>query len=668
MSDNAILIINYFLIVILIGFSALFSGLTLGLLGLDLIGLDIVIAGDDEVLKEKAAKIKPIRENGNMLLCTLLLGNVAVNAYLSILMADLTSGFVGFAVSTIAIFLFGEIIPQASCSRYALHIGAVCIPIVKALMFLMYPVTKPMSMLLDYVLGEELGTIHSRKELTELLRIHVAHGAMDVETGQISAGAITYQDKKVSEVMSPYGSSYIISASDLLNFQKITEIFKSGYSRIPVFEKDRHDIIGILLVKDLIFVDPDDETPVRNFIQIFGRNFHLIWPDDKLGDVLKVFKKGKSHIAIVRDVNNEGDSDPWYEMKGIVTLEDILEEILQDEIVDETDMAGGEGVGDIGAFDYGKLRLLDSGKLEYDKLTKNESLAIGAHFLRNVKSFNMSMLDNFYASFRASSSGMSGMDEAVEVDGRDLTSTTQSPAMGTTAVGAVDNTKRRMSQNSAASYLMECLLDSCPVIDQNRISHTDAAPDNRDYLYSTGTSSDYMVMVLTGKLTVLAGKDQFRAEAGPWTVIGADALYTVPDADGSGISGKEIGFVPDFSAYVASEHCRYIKITNAQYNRALRGDYVFRQEIKSKGQVFREQQQAAGEGNSEERLSTTRRRGSSRSSERQEALVPPDPPATSSTAAPGTSDDYRGSTADGPSEETSTLLGGATEERVERKL
>lgn len=663
--SETILIINYFLIVILVCFSALFSGLTLGLLGLDLIGLEIVINGDDEVLKEKAAKIKPVRENGNMLLCTLLLGNVAVNAYLSILMADLTSGFVGFAVSTVAIFLFGEIIPQASCSRYALHIGAVCVPIVQVLMLLMYPVTKPMSIILDYALGEELGTIHSRKELTELLRIHVAHGAMDVETGQISAGAITYQDKKVSEVMSPYESSYIISAADLLNFQKITEIFKSGYSRIPVYEKDRHDIIGILLVKDLIFVDPDDETPVRNFIQIFGRNFHLIWPDDKLGDVLKVFKKGKSHIAIVRDVNNEGEGDPWYEMKGIVTLEDILEEILQDEIVDETDMAGGEGEGDVGAFDYGKLRLLDSGKLEYDKLTKNESLAIGAHFLRNVKSFNMSMLDNFYSSFRSSNGGDTpgaGVD-VVEVDGRDLTSSTQSPAMGTTAVGAIDS-KRRMSQNSAASYLMECLLDSCPVIDQNRISLTDSAPDNGDYLYSTGTRSDYMVMVLTGKLTVLAGKDRFRAEAGPWTVIGADALYTVPDADGSGISGKDIGFVPDFSAYVASEHCRYIKITNHQYNKALRGEYVFRQEIKSKGQVFREQGSlpptAGAEGDSK-----VRRRGSSRSSERQEIVAPPDPPASSattiSTATPADGDS-QGPDAS-PAGETSTLLGG-----IERKL
>lgn len=631
MSDATVVAVNYVLILILVCFSALFSGLTLGLLGLDLIGLEIVMNGDDESLKVKAAKIKPVRENGNLLLCTLLLGNVAVNAYLSILMADLTSGFVGFAVSTVAIFLFGEIIPQASCSRYALHIGAACIPIVQVLILLMFPVTKPMSMLLDYVLGEELGTIHSRKELTELLRIHVAHGAMDMESGQISAGAITYQDKKVSDVMSPYNSSYIISAGDLLNFQKITQIFKSGYSRIPVYEKDRHDIVGILLVKDLIFVDPDDETPVRNFIQIFGRNFHLIWPDDKLGDVLKIFKKGKSHIAIVRDVNNEGDGDPWYEMKGIVTLEDILEEILQDEIVDETDMAGEGGEGDLGAFDYGKLRLLDSGKLEYEKLTRNESLAIGAHFLRNVKSFNMSLIDNFYSSFRASASGQqdAGIEE-VEVDGRDLTSSLQSPAAGTTAVGAVLDTKRRMSQSSAASFLMECLLDSCPVIDQNRVSPSDAEPDNADYLYSSGISSDYMIMVLTGKLSVLAGKDRFRAEAGPWTVIGADALYTVPDADGSGISGKDIGFVPDFSAFVASEHCRFIKITNAQYNRAIRGEHVFRHEIRTKGQVFRDQETNSGPDSSD-RDSKSRRRGSSRSSER--ALLP-EPPSSDSSRTP----------------------------------
>lgn len=411
---------------------------------------------------------------------------------------------------------------------------------------------------------------------------------MDVETGQISTGAITYTDKKASTVMSPYSTSYIISAGDTLNFRKITEIFKSGFSRIPVYEKDRHDIVGILLVKDLIFVDPDDETPVRNFIQIFGRNFHLIWPDDKLGDVLRTFKKGKSHIAIVRDVNNDGDGDPFYEMKGIVTLEDILEEILQDEIVDETDMAEGEGGMD-SVFDYGKLRLLDSGKLEYDMLTRAESLAIGAHFLRNVKSFGGSVITETASgiSLKIAEDNGGGI---VEVDGRDLTSSAQSPAMGTTVPGATDSPRTKESTKSASSVLMERLLHSCPVIDQNRVSPDGGSePESADFVYKEGERADYMIMVLTGKIQVLAGKDKFRADAGPWTVIGADGLYVVPDTDVSGLSPADVGFVPDFSAYIASEHVRYIKITNAQYNRALRGEWVFRQFIKAKGQVFRDE-------------------------------------------------------------------------------
>lgn len=53
--------------------------------------------------------------------------------------------------------------------------------------------------------------------------------------------------------------------------QTLSLIFKSGFSRIPVFAKDRNDVIGLLFTKDLIFIDPEDETPVKNFVQIFGR-------------------------------------------------------------------------------------------------------------------------------------------------------------------------------------------------------------------------------------------------------------------------------------------------------------------------------------------------------------------------------------------------------------
>jgi len=77
-----------------------------------------------------------------------------------------------------------------------------------------------------------------------------------------------------------------------------------------------------------------------NFVHIFGRGVHRVWPDSNLGDVLQAFKKGRMHLALVHDVNNSGEGDPFYESKGVVTLEDIVEEILQDKIYDESDIIG----------------------------------------------------------------------------------------------------------------------------------------------------------------------------------------------------------------------------------------------------------------------------------------------------------------------------------------
>jgi metal transporter CNNM len=91
----------------------------------------------------------------------------------------------------------------------------------------------------------------------------------------------------------------------------------------------QNNVVGLLFVKDLIFVDPEDSTRVADFIDIFGRGVHVVWPDDKLGDVLRELKQGRSHMALVRDVNTEDKTqDPFYEVKGIITLEDIIEEIL----------------------------------------------------------------------------------------------------------------------------------------------------------------------------------------------------------------------------------------------------------------------------------------------------------------------------------------------------
>merc|ERR1719203_785331 len=133
-------------------------------MGLDLIGLQIVERGGNEELAACARKIAPLREDGNLLLCTLLLGNVAVNSALSVLTAEISSGLTGFLLSTTLIVIFGEILPQACCSRYALQVGARTVPLVKCLLGLFYVFTKPISIVLDCMLGDEIGMVLSRTE------------------------------------------------------------------------------------------------------------------------------------------------------------------------------------------------------------------------------------------------------------------------------------------------------------------------------------------------------------------------------------------------------------------------------------------------------------------------------------------------------------------------
>lgn len=112
-------------------FSALFSGLNLGLMSLDRTELKIISNTGTEQERKYARAIMPVRDHGNYLLCSILLGNVAVNSTFTILLDELTSGLFAVIFSTLAIVLLGEITPQAICSRHGLMVGAKSIMITK---------------------------------------------------------------------------------------------------------------------------------------------------------------------------------------------------------------------------------------------------------------------------------------------------------------------------------------------------------------------------------------------------------------------------------------------------------------------------------------------------------------------------------------------------------
>jgi len=152
--------------------AGLMSGLTIGLMSLDLMTLEIMKNGGNEKSKKYAEKIIPIVKNHHLVLVTLLLCNAAANEALPIFLDKITSPVIAIIVSVSAILLFGEIIPQALCSRYALAISAHMAIFLKILIGLCFIVAWPISKLLDLILGTHGPNRFERKELKELIHFH----------------------------------------------------------------------------------------------------------------------------------------------------------------------------------------------------------------------------------------------------------------------------------------------------------------------------------------------------------------------------------------------------------------------------------------------------------------------------------------------------------------
>uniref|UniRef100_A0A8V0ZA36 Metal transporter n=1 Tax=Gallus gallus TaxID=9031 RepID=A0A8V0ZA36_CHICK len=459
---------------LLLCLSGMFSGLNLGLMALDPMELRIVQNCGTDKEKNYAKRIEPVRRQGNYLLCSLLLGNVLVNTTLTILLDDIAgSGLVAVVVSTIGIVIFGEIVPQAICSRHGLAVGANTIFLTKFFMMMTFPASYPVSKLLDCVLGQEIGTVYNREKLLEMLRVTDPYNDLVKEELNIIQGALELRTKTVEDVMTPLRDCFMIAAEAVLDFNTMSEIMESGYTRIPVFEGDRSNIVDLLFVKDLAFVDPDDCTLLKTITRFYNHPLHFVFNDTKLDAMLEEFKKGKSHLAIVQRVNNEGEGDPFYEVLGIVTLEDVIEEIIKSEILDETDL-----------------------------YTDNKTKKKVAHRDRKQD----------FSAFKQTDSEMK-----VKISPQLLLAMHRFLATEVEAFGP--------SQMSEKILLR--LLKHPNVIQELKYDEKNKkAPEH--YLYQRNKPVDYFVLILQGKVEVEAGKEGMKFEAGAFSYYGVMALTASP--------------------------------------------------------------------------------------------------------------------------------------------
>lgn len=320
---------------VLVLLGGVFAGLTLGLMGLDLVNLQVLSTSGTEQEQRDAKKVIKLLERGrHWVLVVLLLSNVVVNESLPIFLDSILGGGVGaVVVSTTLIVIFGEIAPQSVCARYGLRIGAATAPFVLALMYLEFPIAYPIAKLLDYLLGEETGTLYKKAELKTFVGLHRQFGeeTLSEDEATIISSVLDLNDKSVEDIMTPLEDIYSLASDVKLNHAVVDQILVSGHSRIPVHHPgDPTDFVGMLIVKKLISYDPDDEKTIGDMaLSILPE----VGPDASCLDLLNFFQTGRSHILLV----SKTPGDPGGAI-GVVSLEDVIEEMIGEEIVDETDL------------------------------------------------------------------------------------------------------------------------------------------------------------------------------------------------------------------------------------------------------------------------------------------------------------------------------------------
>merc|ERR1719357_227025 len=274
---------------VLLCLSGLFSGLNLGLMSLDQTELKIVMNTGTDQEKRYANDILPVRSLGNFLLCSILLGNVLVNNTLTIFLDTLTGGGGTVAVigATLGIVVFGEIIPQAICSRHGLAVGARTILLTKFFMLITAPLSFPISKILDCVLGEEVGTVYNKTRLMELLKVTEQYNGLEREEINIVTGALVLKQKSVKDVMTNMDDCFMLPLDAKLDFDTISELKEQGYSRIPVHAPgDRTNVVHLLFARDLLFVDPDDEKPIEEICKFYKNDVNFVYSDTILTNVV----------------------------------------------------------------------------------------------------------------------------------------------------------------------------------------------------------------------------------------------------------------------------------------------------------------------------------------------------------------------------------------------
>ncbi|MCM1182084.1 MAG: hemolysin family protein [Roseburia sp.] len=377
--------IQLVIIVILVALSAFFSSAETALTTISMVKVRAML---EENPGGRVLTLQKILSNRNKLVSAILIGNNIVNIGASSLVTSLTiriwgNGAVGIAtgILTLVILLFGEIVPKtwAMCNNEKLSLAYS-----RIIYFLMQALT-PVIFIVDKVSGFFLDLLHidssARATMTETelkTYVDVSHedGVIEQEEKELIYNVFEFGDSVAKDVMIPRIDMTTIDVGS--PYDTLLDLFRqSMYTRIPVYEGDIDNVIGIVNIKDFLLVADHGNFHIRDIM----REGYYTYEYKKTADLLLEMRRSASNLALV--LNEYGAT------VGMITLEDLLEEIVG-EIRDEYDADEEELLKSVGEREYEV-----SGSMKLDDVNDALDTAFDSEDYDSIGGIIIELLDRF---------------------------------------------------------------------------------------------------------------------------------------------------------------------------------------------------------------------------------------------------------------------------------
>ncbi|MCI7181312.1 MAG: hemolysin family protein [Schaedlerella sp.] len=336
---------------------------------------------------KRAADVLDITENHmSKMLSAILIGNNIVNLSASALATTLAYGLGGYMVSiatailTVVILVFGEITPKNAATVKATQLSLAYIPVIKPLMVIMTPaiviinaISRVMLLLLRINPSSKESAL-TEDELRTIVDVSHEDGIIESEEKEMIYNVFDLGDARAKDVMVPKVNVTLVSADS--SYHDLIDIYREDkFTRLPVYEETTDNIIGTINMKDLLLVSDTENFRVQDVL----REAYFTYEYKNISELLVEMRDASLNIAIVLD--------EYGEPAGIITLEDILEEIVG-EIHDEYDENEEEYVQELNKNEY-----LIEGSINLDDLNDKLSLNLESEEYDSLGGFIIEHLD-----------------------------------------------------------------------------------------------------------------------------------------------------------------------------------------------------------------------------------------------------------------------------------